>query len=142
MTITGTWRGYYQYGNGYELQFFGEKVNITVVFEEVDEGFIGTVEEEKSPFSVALKSTIKGFVDEEKYLSFVKTYPGKPVISERDRTKMEILDGIAEVEHWGNIDEEFDSIYGGWLYSYHINNVIQEDHQIDYHGIWLLKRYR
>ena len=56
MNLTGNWQGFYEYGLGYELPFFGQRVKINAMITDVNGSFTGEIEEEISEFSVHLKS--------------------------------------------------------------------------------------
>lgn len=129
MDLSGNWQGFYEYGLGYELPFFGQRVKIKAAITDVNGSFTGEIEEDNSEFSVQLKSSIKGFVEDD-FISFVKKY-SNPNSEEND---------LLEVEYEGFIDEENQSIYGSWL----IKEVMTDENlgTFDYttEGIWLLSR--
>ena len=66
MNIKGKWKGYYEYGEGYFLPYFGEKVEFEVDFYS-DNGvnIEGKIHEIPSEFSVKEDSILKGFIEEE-----------------------------------------------------------------------------
>jgi len=138
MNLIGNWSGYYEYGEGYALPHFGERVNISVVLDGNNDKFIGTVKEDGSEYSVPLKATIQGF-SEDQFVSFIKRYPKIPRIIESGSSELEMDNGSLEIEHVGSIDAKFNSMYGSWT-------IIQdyEDEQGTYqeavHGIWMLKK--
>ena len=74
MNLIDNWEGYYEYGEGYTLPQFGERINILVNLQGTNDSFIGTVKEEKSDYSVPADATIKGFSENE-FISFIKKYP-------------------------------------------------------------------
>jgi len=138
MKVTGTWEGYYEYGAGYILPFFAQRVKIIVRIQEHDGSFTGTSDEEESQFSVPYQSIIKGFRDQD-LISFVSTYPIKPILSE-DETKTEIKEGQHEVEHTGYFDEQNGAMYGTWII---IDNRLNEFEEGKFcEGIWLLKQVK
>lgn len=137
MNIIGNWKGYYEYGVGYSLPYFGKRVKIEVVFDGTTESFKGYINEEESEYSVPLKASIKGF-SEEAFISFVKKYPGSPRIEEGSGRLM-IDEGELEIEHEGVIDFENDSIYGAWF----ITEIITDEEgsfEMINQGIWFLER--
>ena len=71
MNLSGEWEGYYEYGIGYYLPYFGERVKLYISLEDLNEGLTGKCSEEESEFSVPSIASIKGFHEEE-YISFVK----------------------------------------------------------------------
>jgi hypothetical protein len=134
MNILGKWEGYYQYGEGYVLPQFGERVQFMALIEEGEEseGFVGTVDEDASEFTVALMASLKGYVEGE-LVSFIKTYEENPRLEEGK--KRETL----EIEHQGYMDEKHNAMYGSWLME-----EIQQDEEGDYEavctGTWFLKK--
>ena len=116
MNIDGKWIGYYEYGEGYQLPFFGERIKIEVNFLEDNDGNIeGSIIEESSELSIPSDSTLKGFVDQN-LISFIRTYPVKPKINNQSST-IEIENGILEVTYAGIVDQENNAIYGNWSIS-------------------------
>jgi len=138
MNIIGNWEGYYEYGEGYSLPQFGERVEISVVFQGNNDKFIGTVNEKPSDFSVPLEATIQGFTENE-LISFVKRYPKIPRFKEHGSNEIVFEHGQLEIEHMGFIDAAHNSIYGTWTITEN-----EEDDQgtfeVTVYGIWLLKK--
>ncbi len=137
MNLTGNWQGFYEYGLGYELPFFGQRVKINAIITDVNGSFIGEIEEEISEFSVHLKSALKGFTEND-FISFVKNYSQKPEID--NSSKIIYENGHLEIEHEGFIDEENQSIYGKWM----IREIMTDENlgtfEYTTEGIWFLSR--
>jgi hypothetical protein len=137
MNLTGNWQGFYEYGLGYELPFFGQRVKINAMITDVNGSFTGEIEEEISEFSVHLKSALKGFTEND-FISFVKNYSQKPEID--NSSKIIYENGHLEIEHEGFIDEENQSIYGKWM----IRELMTEENlgtfEYTTEGIWFLSR--
>jgi hypothetical protein len=135
MNLTGNWQGFYEYGLGYELPFFGQRVKIKSTITDVNGSFTGEIEEEISEFSVHLKSSIKGFTEND-FISFVKKYSQKPILNNSSKTIYET--GHLEIEHEGFIDEENQSIYGKWM----IREIMTDENlgtfEYTTEGIWFL----
>lgn len=139
MDIRGEWKGFYEYGAGYTLPQFGKRVNITVFFEGSNDSFKGYVTEDLSEHSVDLKATIKGFIDKD-LISFVKTYPQKPLIVQEGNSEKTMKKGILEIEHEGYVDLKNNSVYGEWgIYENLMDKNGSYESQANY-GIWLLKK--
>ncbi len=137
MDITGKWKGFYEYGEGYNLPYFGQRVTIYVTIQGHNDKFYGTVEEEPSNFSVPLKATIEGFTEDD-LVSFVKRYPKRPIITEEGKIDVEIEEGITEIEHVGIVDVKHKVLYGSCT----IYDVVEDEFgtfEYTSHGIWLLK---
>jgi len=139
MNIEGKWKGYYEYGVGYQLPFFGSRVEIEVDFKvDNDENITGTISETPSDFSVNAEATIKGFIDQS-LISFIKSYPFYPMI-DPENNKIEFEDGALDIQHTGFIDKENKAIYGEWLIE---EKFINEEGQNDISyetGTWLVRR--
>ena len=71
MNLTGNWQGFYEYGSGYDLPHFGQRVNIKASIIDINGSFTGEIKEDSSVFSTKLEATIKGFVEAD-FISFVK----------------------------------------------------------------------
>ena len=138
MNITGTWKGFYEYGVGYVLPHFGKRVEMEISFVADDSNNItGRVTETPSKFSVDAVATIKGFIDED-LISFIKTYPFRPEISE-DGSNL-LKEGTLDIQHTGHLDIENNAMYGDWLIEdYYIDEegLNVEDYLT---GIWFLER--
>jgi hypothetical protein len=132
MNLSGNWQGFYEYGSGYELPYFGQRVNIKASITDLNGSFTGEIEEDGSIFSVKLEATIKGFI-EDGFISFVKQYPKYPIISD-DYTNIIYENNILEIEYEGIMDENNNSIYGNWYIMDKTNNEISSQ------GIWLLTK--
>lgn len=138
MEILGKWEGYYQYGEGYVLPQFGEKVTFMAILEESPdgEGFVGTIDEDSSDFSEALIASMKGYIEGE-LISFIKTYSQNSLSSKEDKKNKE--QAKVEIEYQGYIDEKHESMYGSWMLE-----EIQHDEEGPYEAVctgnWLLKK--
>ena len=139
MNLNGLWTGYYEYGIGYALPFFGSKVKIEVNFIIDNEGNLtGTITETPSEFSVDVEAKIKGFIDQT-LVSFIKSYPFYPMI-DSETSKIEFTKGTLDIQHTGFIDEKNQAIYGEWLIEEtFVNDEGYNDADI-LTGIWLLRR--
>ena len=137
MNLTGNWQGFYEYGSGYNLPYFGQRVHIKVSITDMNGSFTGEIEEDVSVFSTKLGSTVKGFVEED-FISFVKKYSKKPIIVEHSTT-IKYEEGSLEIEHEGFVDEQNNSIYGNWFI---IETIADEFGTFENttQGIWLLTR--
>ncbi len=138
MRIKGNWEGYYAYGEGYILPYFGEKVAIEIEIYGNESSFTGLVREEESEFSVPLQSEVKGF-SEGDLVSFIKTYDGNPIIKEEETNSLVIGEGNLEIEHEGYYDEKNKAMYGSWIMEQQ-----QEDEEGTYDavltGTWMLRK--
>ena len=138
MEINGKWKGYYEYGLGYILPYFGNRVELEMIVNVDSSGNItGSTTEVPSEFSVNVEASIKGFIDQD-LISFIKTYPVLPSIA--DDGTIQLTEGTLEIQHTGFIDRENQAIYGDWLIE---EKFINEEgyNDIEYlTGIWLLIR--
>ncbi|WP_264549702.1 hypothetical protein [Flavobacterium sp. N2820] len=137
MNLSGNWQDFYEYGSGYELPYFGQRVHIKASITDVNGSFTGEIVEDGSVFSVKLEATIKGFI-EDGFISFVKKYPKKPIIVEHSTT-INYESGSLEIEHEGIVDAQNNSIYGNWF----IIEIITDElgtFENTSQGIWLLTK--
>ena len=137
MSLTGNWKGFYEYGYGYGLKQFGQRVAINLQVTDEDGAISGTCEEEKSDIAVDLVSTVQGFY-EDRILSFVKTYPKRPNLSEEN--EIIITDGTLEVEHIGQISEDNNTLFGRWSIYDQFTDEDGKTYEYATDGIWLLER--
>ncbi|MDT7832897.1 hypothetical protein RQM59_10935 [Flavobacteriaceae bacterium S356] len=139
MDVKGKWTGYYQYGVGYNLPFFAERVKIDVTLVTDSLGNIqGTMTERHDSYAVPLESSIKGFIDFE-LISFIKSYDASPEIKE-DYSGIEIGKGSLNVDYSGLVDQKNGALYGEWVIEEKfVNNDGQNDIEF-FTGIWMLKR--
>ena len=138
MNIEGKWKGYYEYGVGYQLPFFGSRVEMQVEFVVDQEGkFTGTITEIPSDFSVPMDAKINGFIDID-LISFIKSYPSHFQINP-DNT-MKVSEGSLDIQYTGYIDEKNHAIYGEWSIEDEFTNEEGFDDTGYSTGIWLIKR--
>lgn len=138
MDINGKWKGYYEYGVGYLLPYFGNRVEIEVTFTVDNSEYItGSVSETPSDLSVDAVASLKGFIDES-LISFIKTYPVLPEIDENGNVVLK--KGTLEIQHTGFIDEEYKAIYGDWIIEDSFVNENGQTEFTDLTGIWFLKK--
>ena len=137
MNLTGNWQGFYEYGSGYDLPYFGQRVNIKASITDVNGSFTGKIDEDGSVFSAKLEATMKGFI-ENGFISFIKKYPKRPIIVKHSTT-INYESGSLEIEHEGIVDEQNNSIYGNW---YIIETITDEYGTFENatQGIWLLNK--
>ena len=133
MNLTGNWHGFYEYGSGYDLPYFGQRVNIKALITDINGSFTGKIEEDDSVFSTKLNATIKGIV-EDGFISFVKQYQKYPIISDDYSSIIMYENKTLEIEHEGILDENNNSIYGNWYI------MTENNDEIASQGIWLLTK--
>ena len=138
MKLEGQWEGYYEYGAGYTLPHFGQRVKMTAFIEGNSDSFTGTIEEEQSDFSVNYPSTIKGFCEED-FISFVKTYPVYPVLDVEGQTSLIKEEGNLEVHYEGFLDFENKALYGTWTIVELFSAENGEHFESVCEGIWMLR---
>ncbi|MEM7163038.1 MAG: hypothetical protein AAF487_11435 [Bacteroidota bacterium] len=141
MTINGIWEGFYEYGLGYNLPEFGQRIMTQIEFKGNAIEFKGKVlYEEKSRFSVPFVSELNGFIELD-HISFRLSYtdevsPGREIeASTFDKNNLIVVDYL------GIIDDKYQSMYGNWIISdiLHLNEVTDDD-LMPCEGIWLLKK--
>ncbi len=138
MDIVGKWEGYYEYGEGYFLPQFGERVKFTITFNGANDDFTGFIKEEESANSVPLKAIINGF-SKENFISFIKKYPKLYRFKEEGSNEKIIENKEPEIEYEGFIDTNNKAIYGSWFFS----EMVKDEHgtfESISSGIWFLKQ--
>jgi hypothetical protein len=138
MNIIGNWKGYYEYGAGYSLPQFGERVEISASFQGNNDKFIGTIKEKPSEHSVPMDATVQGFTEND-LISFIKRYPKVPRLKEFGSSEIELESGQLEIEHVGTIDSDYNCIYGTWSITENISDELGVYEDTVY-GTWLLKK--
>ncbi len=138
MDINGKWKGYYEYGIGYILPYFGSRVEIAVIFTvDSSDNITGSITETPSELSVDAVAKIKGFIDQG-LISFIKTYPVLPEIA--DDGSIVLKEGTLDIQHTGYLDIYNEAIYGDWLIEDPFINK-EGNTEIEYLiGIWFLER--
>jgi len=139
MNIKGVWKGYYEYGLGYDPPYFGERVEIYMTILGENANFEGFCIEEASPFAIQEPSNIKGYI-EEGAVSFVKNYENRYEINEVGESVVKEAGEKMEVLYEGMYSGEYDCIYGSWVIEMepfeHDGEVLQYVCQ----GTWKLER--
>lgn len=110
--LSGYWEGYFIYGLGFELPFFGERVKMNAQLTFNDSEIIGTLTEEKGPFSTGKTVAINGFV-EDFLISLQVQYVTNPVILEDGFTTEEIEHDFT-INYNGTIDFQKKAMHGLW----------------------------
>lgn len=136
-SLKGIWIGYYEYGIGYELPYFGQRVKYQIEITFDDENIIGTASEEKSEFSVDSDAIIKGYIEDD-LIFFVKTYPVKSIINENN--KVESSKGEQFVNHTGYLDRDKKTMYGLWTIEQNYLDLDYPNEMDQVEGIWLLEK--
>ena len=127
-SLENEWIGYYEYGFGYNLDFFGKRVKISINLIDQNGNISGICNEEDSEISVNQNSEIRGFY-EDNLISFIKTYPDNN--SEEDW----------EIEYFGEINETKQKIYGKWIISEsYIDDSTKLSKNNSGEGIWYLEK--
>lgn len=129
-----TWKGYYIYGNGFTLPYFGEKINVTFEIEIDDHQFSGTCTEEENSLAQDMEATIEGFI-EEQFVSFTKTFPFPLNFQDAD----EVGKKPQELIHEGLFDSETNTMYGSWILPSFAQIELVE-REVSMEGLWFLKK--
>ena len=140
MELAGTWIGYYEYGAGYVLPQFGERVKTTFHISGTPDDFEGFSEEDQSnELAVPHKGTLKGFCADGQ-ISFVLTYPVKSSFEDSNSTELSEKKGKQETFYDGYVDEENNAIYGSWaiIDSFKNDQGVMQEFTVE--GPWLLRK--
>lgn len=139
MNIKGVWKGYYEYGIGYDPPYFGERVEIFLTILGGEGDFEGFCIEEASPFSIQEPSNIKGSF-EEGVVSFVKSYQNQYEIEDVDYTLIKKEGKPMEVYYDGIYNQEYDCLFGSWVIDSEPFEVDGQMVQYVCQGTWKLMR--
>lgn len=144
MKISGTYEGFYEYGIGYILPEFGQRVKMRVHLTEENGKLSGTVNEEESEISVHHPAIIEGEV-RENGIFFIKRYTVETInveeVLDSDSSNQASLDPI---DHAGYIDELHNCLYGDWLIEAYLENEdgTKQTEPYYFRGIWFLSRIK
>ena len=135
--LSGYWEGYFIYGLGFELPFFGERVKMNAQLTFDDSEITGTLTEEKGPFSTGKTVAINGYI-EDFLISLEVQYSTNPVILEDGLTTEEIEHDFT-INYNGTIDFQKKAINGLW----YMENEIESHLDLEIppaEGLWVLKK--
>ncbi|WP_213521464.1 hypothetical protein [Nonlabens sp.] len=135
--LSGYWEGYYIYGLGYDLPFFGKKVKLFAHLEFKDGQITGQHTEEKGPFSTGKTVQLVGFWEEE-MVSLRVHYDTNEVMLE-DKFTAENLNHHVEITYDGSLDMDKKAICGLWYIEHEIDGEL--DIEIPpAEGLWMLRK--
>ncbi|QJP34404.1 hypothetical protein F0365_08340 [Nonlabens sp. Ci31] len=135
--LNGYWEGYYIYGLGFALPFFGEKVKLFAQLNFKDGKITGQHTKEKGPFSTGKTVNLNGFW-EHHMVSITVHYTNNDVILE-DGFPKENLEHDFEITYNGYLDLDKKAIYGLWYMEHEINGTL--DLEIPpAEGLWMLRK--
>lgn len=137
-SIIGTWKGFYEYGSGYPIPYFAERVEIEMQLNGDNDKFTGNCIEFESEISDNMQSEIFGFVDDE-YISFRKIYQDTFTIENNGEITKQ-LNKESVVFYSGNYDIKTDCIFGFWEYSAEENGLEDDEMFANFGGIWKCNR--
>ena len=133
-SLVGFWKGFYEYGVGYQLPYFAGRVEFELVLTGTNNKLFGNCTEIESEISDNMKSEIEGFF-EEGIISFRKIYAHTHIIDNSGERSVE-LNKEAVVFYTGQYDSENDCLYGFWEYSAEANGIIDDERFSNTGGIW------
>ena len=138
MDFSGKWDGFYIYLEGYDSDYFGEKVKFSLILEEEARSFKGSCQEEESEFSVNDVSKAEGFIDEENLISFVLEHPSLVFVTDDGETYKDENQTMT-VRYEGEYDEITDTFFGNW----NIDEMVHlegEEFYLEGAGVWKMTR--
>ncbi len=137
--LNGYWEGYYIYGLGYDLPFFGEKVILYAELEFKDGIITGHHTEKKSPFSTGGTSNFKGHWDDD-LVSFTVQHSSNPVILD-DGVSTQNLQHDFEITYNGSLNLFKKTINGLWFMENEMETELNLEIPIA-EGLWMLKKMK
>ncbi|MEO9954062.1 hypothetical protein [Nonlabens sp.] len=135
--LSGYWEGYFIYGLGFDLPFFGERVRLFTEMEFKDGIITGHHTEEKGPFSTGRTVNFTGFW-EQNLISITVTYTSNDVILE-DGFSTEEIEHNFEIVYNGSFDYKKKAMNGIWF----MQNEMDGDLDLEIppaEGLWMLKK--
>ncbi|WP_397301196.1 hypothetical protein [Nonlabens ulvanivorans] len=135
--LSGYWEGYFIYGLGFDLPFFGEKVRLFTEMEFKDGIITGHQTEEKGPFSTGRTVNFTGFWEKD-LVSFTVQYTNNDVILE-DGFSTEEIGHVFEITYNGTFNPKKKAINGLWFMENELDSHL--DLEIPpAEGLWVLKK--
>lgn len=135
--LNGYWDGYFIYGLGYALPFFGEKVKLTAQLEFKDGIITGHYTEVKGPFSSGKTVIITGFW-EQNMVSLNVQLTHNDVISE-DGFTTHNLEHQFEIIYNGNFNPLKKAISGLWFMDQETDDDLDLEIPVA-EGLWMLRK--
>ena len=135
--LSGYWEGYFIYGLGYELPFFGEKVKLFAELEFKDGKITGHHREEKGPFSTGKTVRFDGFWEQE-MVSLTVPYTNNDVILE-DGFTTENLEHEFDITYNGNLNLQKKAITGLWFMENEMDGALDLEIPVA-EGLWMLRK--
>ena len=135
--LSGYWEGYFIYGLGFDLPFFGERVRLFTEMEFKDGIITGHQTEEKGPFSTGRTVNFTGFW-EQNLISLTVSYTSNDVILE-DGFNTEEIEHNFEIVYNGSFDYKKKAMNGIWF----MQNEMDENLDLEIppaEGLWVLKK--
>ncbi|MGJ8684956.1 MAG: hypothetical protein ACSHWW_10055 [Nonlabens sp.] len=137
--LNGYWEGYYIYGLGYDLPFFGEKVILFAELEFKNGIITGYHTEKKGPFSTGKTSTFNGYWEDD-FVSFTAQHSSNPVILD-DGVSTQELQHDFEITYNGSLNLQKKTINGLWYMENDLNPALELEIPIA-EGLWMLKKMK
>ncbi|HYG15944.1 MAG TPA: hypothetical protein VEC12_09345 [Bacteroidia bacterium] len=113
LEITGTWKGYFEFGEGYDEGIAGKKGYFIATLTEKNGVIEGTSQDTEGEGVVGEPATVKGFIEGD-MISFVKTYPCKYFYDEDGNLIKDAEAGPHEVTYVGYFNSGTLSFTGNW----------------------------
>lgn len=111
--ITGTWNGYYEYGETYRFPLQGRRTFFTLIINEINGEIFGQCIDDLKGREENLHATIKGFINGFQ-ISFIKQYPFRTFIKESGERVIVENETHPEIEYQGQYNVSDQSFSGEW----------------------------
>jgi len=135
--LSGYWEGYFIYGLGYDLPFFGEKVRLYAELEFKEGKITGYHTEEKGPFSTGKTTNFNGFW-EHNMISLTIHHTSNDVILE-DGFSTENLKHDFDITYNGNFNFRKKAMSGLWFMGSEMEQELNLDTPVA-EGLWMLRK--
>ncbi len=113
LTISGTWKGYFEYGQSHS-KLRGVRKDFVLNLKGTNGEFFGECIDISEDYRNNLKAEIKGFINRN-LISFIKRYPYYHFTNKDGKSEIDYNKNHPEIEYTGYYDEESNKFKGEWL---------------------------
>ncbi|MEP6466126.1 MAG: hypothetical protein ABJB05_07455 [Parafilimonas sp.] len=132
--ITGTWVGYYEYGESNSKLLQGTRTNFILNLKQSNRNFSGECIDLSEDYRNNSTAEVKGFVNKN-LISFIKQYPYRKLIHADGRIEIDYDKSHPEIEYTGYYNDSKNSFEGTWL-------MIKRTNLVGYAGFRSVKKVR
>ena len=139
INLTGTWNGYFSFGQEYGKELQAEKVKFMLFLSQKNFKFEGTSVDYEGVGSDFQKASIKGFI-KGNFISFIKQYPVFLQFDEKNNVTEIESKPSPEIHYTGHYDERTKTFSGNWEMVENIESDPFGDMEYLNTGTWEMKK--